>query len=302
MSGALGAARAQVAPALAPVANDWYRANARDFPWRGPHVTPWGTLLIEFMAQQTQIERAGAVWTRWLERWPTPAALAAASPDEVLRAWGRLGYPRRALALHRTATEIAERHGGVVPADVATLLGLPGIGPYTAAAVAAFAYGVRTPVVDTNIRRVLARAVLGQGEPGAPSARRDLALMESVLPEDPEEARVTNIAVMEIGALVCTARAPRCDACPLAADCAWRAAGYPAYDGPRRARQARFHGSDRQLRGRIMAQLRAAHRPVPEAELAELAEDAEQFRRALAGLVRDGLATRTPAGYALPTG
>ncbi len=286
-------------PADLKSVGEWYRANARPFPWRQPGTSPWAILLIEFMAQQTQIERAGAAWAVWLERWPSPADLASTPPSEALKAWGRLGYPRRALALHATATRIAEHHDGAVPRDVGTLLTLPGIGPYTAAAVASFAYGVRTPVVDTNVRRVLARAVLGQAEAGPPS-RGDLALMDSVLPDDPEETRLVNAGAMELGALVCTPRSPRCEVCPLADACAWRAAGYPAYEGPRRARQPRFEGSDRQARGQIMAELRATDRPVTREELAERVPDAEQLERALAGLVRDGLAAETRGDYRLP--
>ena len=277
----------------------WYRANARDFPWRRPGTSPWAILLIEFMAQQTQIERAGAAWTVWLERWPTPAALAAEPPGEAVKAWGRLGYPRRALALHGAATEIAEGHAGEVPRDVETLLSLPGVGPYTAAAVASFAYGVRTPVVDTNVRRVLARAVLGQAEAGPP-ARADLEVMASVLPEDPEETRLVNAGAMELGALVCTPRNPDCDRCPIADACAWRLAGYPPYSGPRRARQPRFAGSDREARGLVMAELRTADRPVGLDELIALIPDEDRLTRALAGLTRDGLAALTPAGYTLP--
>ena len=277
----------------------WYRTNARPFPWRAPGTSPWAILLIEFMAQQTQIERAGAAWAVWLERWPRPADLAATPPAEAVKAWGRLGYPRRALALHATATEIAQRHAGEVPSDVATLLTLPGVGPYTAAAVASFAYGVRTPVVDTNVRRVLARAVLGQAEAGPPS-RSDLDVMAAVLPDDPEETRLVNAGAMELGALICTPRSPRCDACPLASSCAWRAAGYPPYEGAKRARQPRFEGSDRQARGLVMAELRAADHPIPREDLAERVPDAEQLERSLASLIRDGLAVETRGGYSLP--
>src|SRR5690606_6704408 len=165
--------------------------------------------------------RAARVALEWIERWPTPSALAATPPSEVLRAWGRLGYPRRALALHAAATAIATEHGDEVPRELDALLSLPGVGPYTAAAVASFAYGQRVPVVDTNIRRVLVRALLGV-ETLPPSTRRDAALMESVLPHDAEEAKVMNVAVMELGALVCTPRSPDCERCPIAEHCAWR--------------------------------------------------------------------------------
>jgi len=238
---------------------------------------------------------------RWLDRWPTPGDLAASPASEAVRAWERLGYPRRALALHAAAVAITERHGGVVPEDVPSLLALPGIGDYTSRAVAVFAYGHRHPVVDTNVRRVLARAVEGLAEPWAPKASRDLPLMESQLPDDDDEARVTNAGVMELGALVCTARSPRCEACPLVAQCAWVLAGRPEHTGPRLRTQARFEGSDRQVRGLVLAELRASDVPVTAAEVDRVWPDDEQRTRALAGLIRDGLVTGSPdEGYRLP--
>ncbi|ERK70430.1 A/G-specific adenine glycosylase [Leifsonia aquatica] len=279
---------------------DWYRANRRDLPWRRDGFTAWGTLVSEFMLQQTPVNRVIPRLEEWLERWPTPADLAAVPPGEAVRAWQSLGYPRRALWLHAAAVAITERHGGVVPDDVTELLALPGIGDYTARAVAVFAYGERHPVVDTNIRRVIARAVEGQGEPGPPSARRDLAAMEALLPDDRPAAAAFNAGMMELGAIVCVARTPRCDGCPLAATCAWRAAGYPAYDGPRKAVQKKYEGSDRQVRGLIMAELRASHIPVTAAELDGVWPDAAQRDRALAGLLADGLAVEAQGGYTLP--
>ncbi|QEE62639.1 A/G-specific adenine glycosylase [Salinibacterium sp. dk2585] len=252
------------------------------------------------MLQQTQVARVIARLTQWLERWPTPAHLAASPPGDAVRAWDRLGYPRRALALHAAATAISERHGGVVPQDVDELLALPGVGDYTARAVAVFAYGHRHPVVDTNVRRVIARAVAGQAQAGPPSTRRDLAAMDALLPEDDAAARTTNAAVMELGAIVCTARRPLCEACPIASHCAWRAAGYPEYDGPKGRSQARFEGSDRQVRGLIMREVRAADVPVTPAEIAGLWSDAGQRERALAGLLRDGLLVQVNGGYELP--
>lgn len=284
--------------AIAPAVSAWYLEHGRDFLWRRPGMTPWGIYLIEVMAQQTQIERAARVALEWIERWPTPSALAATPPSEILKAWDRLGYPRRALALHQAATVMAAEHGDEVPSDLDALLALPGVGPYTAAAVASFAYGLRVPVVDTNIRRVLVRAIAGV-ESLPPNARRDAEMMASILPEDAEDSKIANVAVMELGALVCTPRAPRCEACPIADDCAWRAAGYPAGDAPRR-RQPRFAGSDREARGLVMAELRAADRPVARDELATAVTDPERLDRAIAGLVRDGLAAETPAGLALP--
>jgi A/G-specific adenine glycosylase len=291
-----------VTATLSDRVNDWFRANARELPWREPGCSAWGILVSEFMLQQTPVTRVLPQWQAWLERWPTPAALASVPSGEAVRAWNRLGYPRRALWLHACAVAITEQHGGVVPREVDELLALPGIGPYTARAVAAFAYGIRVPVVDTNVRRVLARAVDGQAEPAPPSATRDLAAMSAVLPAGEAEARIFNAGAMELGAIVCTARAPRCGDCPLASTCAWRLAGYPAYDGPRRAVQKKYEGSDRHVRGLIMRELRAAHAPVTDAELSALWTDEVQLARALAGLLADGLAVRDPAGegYLLP--
>ena len=283
-------------PDLATALNAWFADAARPLPWRAAEVSPWAVLVSEFMLQQTQVARVVPQWEAWIRRWPTPAALASEPPAEAVRAWDRLGYPRRALWLHRAAVEIVERHGGEVPDDLDALLALQGVGPYTARAIAAFAFGRRHPVVDTNTRRVIARAVLGQAQPGPPSTARDLAEMSAVLPESDAAARVFNAAAMELGATVCTARAPDCDACPIASACAWRLAGYPAYDGPRRAVQARFEGSDRQVRGLVMRELRAAHRPVARDELTGLWADAAQLDRAIDGLVADGLAVADPQG------
>ncbi|WP_434317009.1 A/G-specific adenine glycosylase [Leifsonia sp. P73] len=286
--------------AFATAVVDWYHANRRDLPWRRDGFTAWGTLVSEFMLQQTPVARVVPRLEEWLTRWPTPADLAAVQPGEAVRAWQSLGYPRRALWLHAAAVAITERHGGVVPDDVEALLALPGIGDYTARAVAVFAYGAHHPVVDTNVRRVIARAVDGQGEPAPPSARRDLAAMTALLPDDRPAAAAFNAGMMELGAIVCVARSPRCEACPLAATCAWRAAGYPAYAGPRKTVQKKYEGSDRQVRGRLLAELRGSHIPVTAAELEDVWPDAEQRDRALRGLVADGLAVAEGDGYTLP--
>ncbi len=287
--------------AIAPAVNDWFQRNKRDLPWRADGYPAWGILVSEIMLQQTPVARVIPRLETWLERWPTPAALAAAAPGDAVRAWERLGYPRRALNLHAAAVAITERHGGIVPSDVDELLALPGIGHYTARAVAAFAYGKRHPVVDTNVRRVLARAIEGNGEAGPASTTRDLAAMEAQLPTDEADARVFNAAVMELGAVICTARAPRCDACPIADQCAWRAAGYPPYEGTRRATQKKYEGSDRQVRGVILGALRAREGSLPASELPGLWPDALQRARALDGLLLDGLVVGSPeTGYALP--
>ena len=281
---------------LADAVLDWYAGAARDLPWRRTS-DAWAILVSEVMLQQTPVARVLPVYDAWLARWPTPAALAAAPAGEAVRMWGRLGYPRRALRLHEAATVVVERHGGVVPTDLDELLALPGVGAYTARAVASFAHGQRHAVVDTNVRRVVARAVAGQAEAGPPSTARDLAACEALVPEEPARAAAFGAGLMELGALVCRARAPECEACPLLATCAWRLAGCPAYEGPRAPRQA-FEGTDRQARGALLRVVRDAGGPVPDDELAW--PDEAQRRRALDGLLADGLVVRTRGGFALP--
>jgi A/G-specific adenine glycosylase len=279
----------------------WYDEHARDLPWRRAGTTPWGVLVSELMLQQTPVARVEPVWLRWLDRWPRPSALAAESAGEVLRAWGKLGYPRRALRLHECAGVLAARHGDTVPADVDTLLALPGVGAYTARAVAAFAHGARCPVVDTNVRRVVARAVHGAADAGPPSTARDLADVDARLPAGPTaRAARFSAALMELGALVCTARAPLCAACPLAAGCRWLRAGRPAYGGPPRPVQ-RFAGTDRQVRGLLLDVLRGTDGPVTRPSLDVAWADGIQRDRCLDSLLVDGLVEQTVDGrYALP--
>lgn len=274
---------------------EWFRAHARDLPWRRQGTTPWGVLVSEFMLQQTPVSRVEPVWLRWMEQWPVPSALAAESRAEVVRAWGKLGYPRRAMRLHAAAQAIATEHGDRVPSDVAALEALPGVGSYTARAVAAFGYGLRAPVVDTNVRRVVARAVHGAGDAGPARTKADLADVDALLPGDDAEAAVVSAALMELGAVVCTARSPRCAACPVRAECAWVAAGRPEYTGPRRPVQG-FAGTDRQVRGRLMDVLRAAEHPVPKAALDAVWADGAQRDRCLDSLLVDGLAEQTADG------
>jgi A/G-specific adenine glycosylase len=272
----------------------WYDRARRDLPWREPEVSPWQILVSEFMLQQTPVARVLSVWPDWVRRWPTPSATAAASAADVLRAWGKLGYPRRAKRLHECATVIARDHDDVVPDDVDTLLSLPGVGSYTARAVACFAYRQRIPVVDTNVRRVVARAVRGLADAGAPSAARDHAAVLALLPDD-EAAPRFSVALMELGATVCTARTPRCGLCPLS-ECAWRRAGYPPAEGPARRVQT-YAGTDRQVRGRLLDVLRANDSPVRRAELdVAWLSDCVQRDRALDSLLADGLVTRTVDG------
>lgn len=266
---------------------DWYAARARDLPWRDPDCSPWGILVSEVMAQQTPVARVVEPWRQWLARWPTPAALAASSPAEVVRAWGRLGYPRRALRLREAAIAIVERHGGQVPRTQAELLALPGVGAYTAAAVAAFAYAARTVVVDTNVRRVLTRVMVGRARaaPALTAAERDLAA--AVLPADPATSARWNVAVMELGALVCRARTPDCEVCPVRDRCAWRAAGHPAYTGPPRRGQA-YAGTDRKVRGDILQLLREAPGPLPRRAFDALDPDPRRVDRLIDDLVGEG--------------
>ena len=266
----------------------WYAANARDLPWRQPGTSAWGVLVSEVMLQQTPVVRVEPAWRSWMTRWPTPAALAEDPPSEAIRMWGRLGYPRRAMRLHACAVAIVERHGGDVPADLDQLLALPGVGTYTGRAVATFAYGQRHPVVDTNVRRVVSRAIEGRPDAGPATTAADLAAMADLLPLDEKRAARASIAFMELGAIVCTARAPRCPQCPFAAVCAWRLSGAPPLDGPSRKPQ-RYAGTDRQVRGLLLEVLRHATGPVPRQRLDIVWTDDVQRARALAGLVEDGL-------------
>ena len=285
-------------PELADAVTAWYAQAARDLPWRRPGVDPWAVLVSEVMLQQTPVARVLGPYAAWLERWPTPAALASDAPGEAVRMWGRLGYPRRALRLHAAAVTVVERHGGELPSSVAELLALPGVGDYTARAVAAFAHRQRVPVVDTNVRRVVARVVEGRAD--APVAKRDLALVEDLLPADAEAAATASVAFMELGALVCTARAPRCPACPVRDVCAWAAAGRPDLAAPVRRAQG-YAGTDRQVRGRLLGVLRDATGPVEADLLAQVWDEPVQRARALDGLVADGLVDPLPDGrYALP--
>ena len=281
--------------------------------------SPWGVLVSEIMLQQTPVVRVLPVWQEWLRRWPTPAGLAGEPAGEAIRAWGRLGYPRRALRLHAAAAAIVQEHAGRVPDSYAELLALPGVGSYTAAAVAAFAYGRRETVVDTNIRRVHARLISGVALPSPALTAAEMRLAASLLPADDGTSVRWNAAVMELGALVCTARAPKCEACPVMDACAWRGAGEPppSYIPKGQA----WHGTDRQVRGAVLAVLRLAETPVPPemlqrapadlgfapegvgvplAALHRLNPAPEQLERSLAGLLADGLAELHDGGLRLP--
>jgi A/G-specific adenine glycosylase len=281
---------------------EWFAQHARVLPWRRPDASAWGIFVSEVMLQQTPVARVEPVWQAWLSRWPTPAALGAEAPGEAVRAWGRLGYPRRALRLHAAAQAMVDSFEGQVPRSEAELLTLPGVGTYTAAAVATFAFGERTVVVDTNVRRVLARLVTGEQYAAPSPTRSEHRAAETLVPIEPTEARTWSVAVMELGALVCTARAPRCADCPVADLCAWRLAGRPAHRGAPRRGQA-WHGTDRMMRGTLLAVLRASEAPVDRAALEAVSNDAVQRERCLDSLVADGLVEPLEHGrFRLPGG
>ncbi|PRB69173.1 A/G-specific adenine glycosylase [Arthrobacter sp. MYb213] len=294
--------------------NHWYQLNARDLPWRRPGVSGWAVMVSEFMLQQTPVVRVLPVWEQWMHRWPRPQDLAAEPLSEALKAWGRLGYPRRAMRLHAAAIEITTQYNGEVPETEQQLRALPGVGEYTAAAIACFAYGQRTVVVDTNIRRVHARLFGAMALPEPNPRASEFARAKQVQPEEHSSANLWNISVMELGALICTARSPKCDACPVYEHCAWIKAGQPA---PHYAPKGQaWKGTDRQVRGAMMAILRAHEEPVHrETFLTDLAlqnhsdfvalhkldAPLEQRERALAGLLSDGLALAEESGIRLPS-
>ena len=285
--------------ALVTTVARWFRRTARPLPWRDSATSAWGILLSEVMAQQTPVARVAPIWLEWMDRWATATDLANASPAEVVRAWGRLGYPRRALNLHAAATRIRDEFGGEVPSDVDALESLPGIGSYTARAVAAFAFGQRVPVVDTNIRRVIARAVLGIAEPEPPRVKADMDLMASVLPISAKDSVAVNAGIMELGAVVCTARNPNCGECPVAEHCAWALAGFPANAGRTRTPQKKYEGSIRQARGAILALARTKPH-VTASDIAAAVPDQPRRDLALEGLLSDGLLVNVKRGYELP--
>jgi A/G-specific adenine glycosylase len=285
----MGRVNAEADDAVVDAVIRWYDSARRDLPWREPGCSPWGVFVSEVMLQQTPVARVLPVWGAWTQRWPTPSALAAEVPGEAVAAWGRLGYPRRALRLHAAATVCVTRFAGRVPDSYEGLRELPGVGDYTASAVAAFAFGRRQVVLDTNVRRVLARFDTGSAfEPsGAPStAERRRA--DELLPTDDRASVRWNVGLMELGALVCTARSPGCAACPLSGGCSWLRAGSPPWDGPARRGQT-YAGTDRQVRGLLLAVLRESEAPVDAPRLDEVWPDTAQRARALDGLVADGL-------------
>lgn len=281
---------------------DWFRVNARDLAWRDPGTSAWGILISEVMSQQTPVGRVEPIWKEWIKRWPAPKDFAAATTDEVLRAWGKLGYPRRALRLKECAQAIVDNHDGQVPDSVDELLALPGIGDYTARAVAAFHFGQSVPVVDTNVRRVYQRAINGKYLAGT-ARKQELADVAALLPT--AHTAEFSAAIMEMGALVCTASSPDCGACPVIDLCQWQKLGCPQPSEEELAsakkRVQKFAGTDRQVRGLLMDVLRGADAPVPITELDVVWPDAAQRSRALFSLIEDGLAEQTAEGnFKLP--
>ena len=273
---------------------DWFARESRGLPWRMHGTSPWGVLVSEVMLQQTPVVRVEPVWRAWMSRWPSPAALAGSATGDAIHAWGRLGYPRRALRLHAAAVAIVERHHGDVPRNRDQLLALPGVGTYTAAAVSSFAFGARLAVVDTNVRRVLARTIGGAAQAGPSLSRAEMDLAAALLPAEADAARTWNAAVMEVGALVCAARMPRCPDCPVQDLCAWQRAGRPAYEGPVRKGQSWLR-TDRQCRGALLAVLRESSGPVSATGVvASWPSDDTQRDRCLDSLVADGLVEPLP--------
>jgi len=265
----------------------WFKKNKRDLPWRT--TTPWGVMVSEYMLQQTPVNRVLPKWIEWMERWPTPADLADASPAQVITAWGRLGYPRRALRLHAAAQILAEDFNNEVPSDEITLQSLPGIGQYTAAAIAAFAFEQRTLVMDVNIRRLLTRVIDGNEQPKPAPTSQERAARLTLLPQ--RNAHVWAAATMELGAIVCTSSNPKCELCPVISQCNWRKNGYPKSDLIRKSQE--WHGTDRKCRGTIVQALRETE-SLTESAIKKLWPDESQVEKALTTLLEDRLIQSMP--------
>lgn len=272
---------------------DWYKTHRRELPWRKS--SPWGVVVSEFMLQQTPVNRVLPIWHRWMELWPTPQALANASLSDVLREWGRLGYPRRAKRLHQCAEMIVHNHQGEVPDSLVELRALPGIGEYTAAAIRAFAFNYSEVVLDINIRRLYARCWSGVSTPTSAPTNSERKLARDLIPSDDDGTWAA--ATMELGALTCKARNPLCAECPLINQCLWRLLGYPESSANRK-KAPQWHGSDRQCRGVIMNALRNTHSMTVN-NLARLWSDTSQYEKAIASLLDDGLIEKQGNRYRL---
>jgi A/G-specific adenine glycosylase len=270
----------------------WFEENKRDLPWRKS--TPWGVMVSEFMLQQTPVNRVLPIWIEWMERWPTPKDLAGAKKSDLLKAWGRLGYPRRALRLHEAAKVIAKKFDNQVPQSLEELRALPGIGEYTAAAIMAFAHKKKSLVLDVNIRRLFSRVLDGEEFPPLHITNTERQSRTELIPKN---AHTWAAATMELGALICTATKPKCEICPLANSCLWRAKSYPASTNQKKKSQ-KWHGTDRQCRGTIVEHLRN-HPRATKQSLSKIWSDNSQFEKCLASLVRDGLITKKNKNYSL---
>ena len=260
----------------------WYKKNKRHLPWR--NTDAWGVLVSEIMLQQTPVARVLPIYIEWMKRWPTPAALAAATPAQIITAWGRLGYPRRALRLHECAKVISTQYKGRIPDTESELRELPGIGDYTSAAIIAFAFEGRSLVLDINIRRVFARVIDGVEVPTAAPTKSERHEREKLIPS--KNPHVWAAATMELGALICTAKNPHCGQCPLADQCIWRSLDYPLSDQPKRTQS--WHGTDRQCRGVIVQALRE-NPALSKREIMQLWDVPSQVEKALLTLLEDGL-------------
>ena len=260
----------------------WFKKNKRDLPWR--KTDAWGVLVSEFMLQQTPVNRVLPVYEAWMKRWPTAASLAKATPAEVITAWGRLGYPRRALRLHECAKEITQNFKGKIPENEAELRALPGIGEYTAAAITAFAFEKRSLVLDINIRRLFARLFDGVETPRQAATKVEKTRYEVLIPK--KDPHLWAAATMELGAVICTSQSPKCGICPVAHVCTWRSLDYPKSDVVKR-RQS-WHGTDRQCRGTIVQALRE-NEVLTKSQITQLWDVPSQLEKALLTLLDDGL-------------
>lgn len=268
----------------------WFDANGRDLPWRRPGTSAWGVLVSEVMSQQTPMSRVIGPWHEWMNRWPTPDDLAEEDSGEAVAAWGRLGYPRRALRLHSCAVTIATEHDGVVPNSYDELVALPGIGDYTASAVVSFAFGGRATVLDTNVRRLIARAESGIANCPTSVTRAERVVADALVPDEDVRAAKWAVASMELGALVCTARSPQCEVCPIRDSCRWVINGKPDNAPARRGQP--WKGTDRQCRGVIMDVVRNSPRGVKVQMALSAWPEPDQASRCLESLLDDGLVHR----------
>ena len=272
----------------------WFKKSKRDLPWR--KTDTWGILVSEFMLQQTPVNRVLPVYNEWMKRWPTAAHLAKATPAEVITAWGRLGYPRRALRLHECAKVITDQLKGEIPTTEVELRKLPGVGEYTAAAMVAFAFSGRSLVLDINIRRLFVRLFDGAESPTTSATNDEKVRYQELIPK--KDPHIWAAATMELGALVCTSQSPKCAICPVSDKCLWRSLDYPKSDVVKR-RQS-WHGTDRQCRGAVVQALRE-NEILTKSQIEQLWDVPSQLEKALLTLLDDGLIeARGKSKFSLP--